>query len=338
MRDDTAFMDRIHSYIPGWDYPKIHPSMMTEHYGLVSDFLSESWRQLRNGSRLHLITDRLLLGDALSGRDRRAVMKTIDGLLKLLYPSPDCEISDEDLEWAARIALESRRRVKEQQKRIGSAEFRNTMFSYRLGPDGIEQYVTTPELHRENTISPEPLPPGQCWAVGPDEEGGGSGLYKIEVTVTPGSSIRLINVKAPAGLRESLRAAEQVLYTQARRLVGDHDPADAEYSVQVRSMTPVGAGASLSVSILLALASATLNRSLKGGMAIAGGMSVGGTIEPVYHALDMAELVVEKGATMLLLPVASRRQMNEMSDELAARLTVIYYTDPRDAFLKAIGE
>jgi len=212
------------------------------------------------------------------------------------------------------------------------------MFSYRLGFDGIEQYVTTPELHRENAISPEPLPPGQCWAVGPDEEGGGSGLYKIEVTVTPGSSIRLINVKAPAGLRESLRAAEQVLYTQARHLVGDHDPADAEYSVQVRSMTPVGAGASLSVSILLALASATLNRSLKGGMAIAGGMSVGGTIEPVYHALDMAELVVEKGATMLLLPVASRRQMNEMSDELAARLTVIYYTDPRDAFLKAIGE
>ncbi|KAF5039073.1 putative ATP-dependent Lon protease [anaerobic digester metagenome] len=338
MRDDTAFMDRIHSYIPGWDYPKIHPSMMSEHYGLVSDFLSESWRQLRNGSRLHLISDRLLLGDALSGRDRRAVLKTIDGLLKLLYPSTEMEIPDEDLEWATRLALECRRRVKEQQKRIGSAEFRNTMFSYRLGPDGIEQYVATPELHKENTISPEPLPPGQSWAVGPDEEGGGSGLYKVEVTVTPGSSIRLINVKAPAGLRESLRAAEQVLYTQARQLVGDHDPTDVEYSVQIRSMTPAGGGASLSVPILMTLGSATLNKSLKGGLAIAGGMSVGGTIEPVYHAVDMAELVAEKGATLLLLPVASRRQMNEMSDELAARLTVVYYTDPRDALLKALGE
>ncbi|HNL87325.1 MAG TPA: BREX system Lon protease-like protein BrxL, partial [Methanoregulaceae archaeon] len=249
IRDDTAFMDRIHSYIPGWDYPKIHPSMMTDHYGLVSDFLSESWRQLRNETRLPKIMDRLILGDALSGRDRRAVMKSIDGLLKLIYPAGDIPISDEDLEWAVRISLECRRRVKEQQKRIGSAEFRNTMFSYRIGVDGIEQYVSTPELHSENTISPEPLPPGQIWAIGPGEENEGNGLYKIEVTATPGSSIRLINVKAPSGLRESMRAAEQVLYTQSKGLLGDHDPKSNEFSVQIRALSPISGASSLGVPV-----------------------------------------------------------------------------------------
>ena len=338
IRDDSAFMDRIHSYIPGWDYPKIHPNMMTSHYGLVSDFLSESWRQLRNESRLPKIVDRLSLGDALSGRDRRATMKTVDGLLKLMYPSGEMQISDEDLEWAVRIALECRRRVKEQQKRIGSAEFRNTMFSYRIGDDGIEQYVSTPELHSENTVSPEPLPPGQIWAIGPGEENEGNGLYKIEVTATPGSSIRLINVKAPSGLRESIRAAEQVLYTQSKGLIGDHDPKSNEFAVQIRALSPVSGASSLGIPILLAICSAALRKNLKGGFVIVGGMSVGGTLEPVYNALDMAELAAEKGASTIVLPVSSRKQMNDMSDDLAARLTVVYYTDPRDALLKVLGE
>ena len=338
IRDDTAFMDRIHSYIPGWDYPKIHPNMMTSHYGLVSDFLSESWRQLRNESRLPKIVDRLTLGDSLSGRDRRAVMKSIDGLLKLIYPSAEMQIADEDLEWAVRISLECRRRVKEQQKRIGSAEFRNTMFSYRIGVDGIEQYVSTPELHSENTVSPEPLPPGQIWAIGPGENNEGNGLYKIEVTATPGSSIRLINVKAPSGLRESMRAAEQVLYTQSKGLLGDHDPKSNEFAVQIRALSPVSGASSLAMPILLSICSSALRKRLKGGFVIVGGMSVGGTLEPVYNALDMAELAAEKGATAIVLPVSSRKQMNEMSDDLAARLTVIYYTDPRDALLKVLGE
>ena len=338
MRDDTAFMDRIHSYIPGWDFPKYHPSQLTSHFGLVSDFLSECWRQLRSESRLPKVMDRVLYGDALSGRDRTGVLKTVDGLLKLLYPAQDMDITDEDLEWAVRLALECRRRVKEQQKRIGSAEFRNTMFSYRMGIDGIEQYVSTPELHRENTITPEPLPPGQVWAIGPGEGNEGNGLYKIEITVTPGSSIRLINVKAASGLRESIRSAEQVLYTRAKSLVGDHDPTTVEFSVQVRAMTPVSGGSSLSVPILISLCSAALNKSTKGGFVIAGGMSVGGTLEPVYNALDMAELAAEKGASAIVLPVSCRKQMNEMSDDLAARLMVLYYPEPRDALLKMLDE
>ena len=117
MRNDTAFMDRIHAYLPGWDVPKLNPTYFTAHFGLVSDFLSECWSQLRAQTRLASIQGRVHYGDALSGRDITAVNKTVDGLLKLLYPDPETPIADEDLEWAVRLALECRRRVKEQQRR-----------------------------------------------------------------------------------------------------------------------------------------------------------------------------------------------------------------------------
>nr|MBA3426618.1 BREX system Lon protease-like protein BrxL [Rubrobacter sp.] len=135
MRNDSAFMDRIHAYIAGWDVPKMQESLFTDHFGLVSDVLSAWWSQLRNESRLASFQNRVSYGGALSGRDTNAVNKTVSGLLKLLYPTTAQEIAEEDLEWAVRLAMEGRRRVKEQQKRIGSAEFRNTHFSYQLGVD-----------------------------------------------------------------------------------------------------------------------------------------------------------------------------------------------------------
>ena len=136
MRHDPAFMDRIHAYLPGWDLPKVSLDLLTDRFGLVSDFLSECWDQLRRQSRQNLFQGRIHLGGALSGRDTTGVQKTLSGLIKLVSPNPDIPVPDEVLEWALRIALECRRRVKEQQKRIGSAEFRNTQFSYSMGDDG----------------------------------------------------------------------------------------------------------------------------------------------------------------------------------------------------------
>ena len=165
MRNDTALMDRIHCYLPGWDVPKIAEPIKTNHFGLVSDYISECWTRLRSQSRVSTLQGRVTFGGALSGRDQNAISKTISGLLKLVHPSPDDPVSDEDLEWAVRLALECRRRVKEQQKRIGSAEFRNTQFSYTLGKDGVEKFVVTPELQSEDHIGRDPLPPGQVWTV-----------------------------------------------------------------------------------------------------------------------------------------------------------------------------
>lgn len=337
MRNDTAFMDRVHAYLPGWDIPKMDRSLFTDHFGLVSDFLSECWTRLRSHNRISKIVERVSLGPALSGRDTNAVLKTTNGLLKLLYPSSEAEIPDVDIEWAIRLALECRRRVKEQQKRIGSAEFRNTMFSYRIGLDSVEQFVATPELHRENMVGPDPLPPGHVWAISPGGQDEGSGLYRIEVNDTPGSGLRLANVQAPAPLRESVTAAYQNLISQNRQLVGDRDARQRELVVQVRAMDAAKSGSSLGVPLLLAFCSAILGKSLKGGIAVVGGLTIGDSLEPLHSAVDVAELAAEKGVQTLVVPVSCRRQLNEISDDLAARLAIVYYTDARDALLKALG-
>src|SRR5215208_7292899 len=135
------------------------------------------WSALRNENRLKALQGRVTYGGALSGRDQNAVNKTVSGLLKLLYPDPAEPVPDEDLEWAVRLGMESRRRVKEQQKRIGSAEFRNTHFSYQLGIDGVERFVVTPELQSEDHVGRDPLPPGQVWGISPGGQDEGAGLY-----------------------------------------------------------------------------------------------------------------------------------------------------------------
>jgi ATP-dependent Lon protease len=307
MRDDTAYMDRLHTYLPGWDVPKLDPSYFTTHYGLVSDFLSECWSRLRGESRLSVLQGRVHFGDALSGRDLTAVTKTINGLLKLLYPDPEMTVPDEDLEWAVRLALECRRRVKEQQRRIGAAEFRNTQFGYRIGDEGVEQFVATPELQSPDTIGLDPLPPGQIWALSPGDGSEHPGLYRIDVTEAAGSGVRIVNRPTPGALRESVHVAEQNLIGHARQLVGDRSPREHEFSVQVRAMDAARSGAALGMPVLLALCSALLQRSVKGGLIATGGLTLGGGVETLPNAVELAELAMEKGAETVLLPISARK-------------------------------
>jgi ATP-dependent Lon protease len=194
-------------------------------------------------------------------------------------------VPDEDLEWAVRLGLEARRRVKEQ--RIGAAEFRNTHFSYVVGEAGVEQFVSTPELRSEGSIGTDPLPPGQIWTIGPGGMDEYPGLFRIEVNSGPGSHVKVLNRPAPAPFMESVRYAEQNLYARGRDLVG---------------------------------------------------INLGGSIEPIHNAVSIARQAVEKGATALLVPVSARRQLYELSDDMATRVDIQFYSDPRDALLKAIVE
>ena len=337
MRDDTAFMDRIHSYMPGWDIPKISREVLTNHFGLVSDFLSECWNQLRRQSRQNILPGRVHLGGALSGRDTTAVQKTVSGLIKLMSPNPETPIADDVLEWAVRLALETRRRVKEQQKRIGSAEFRNTQFSYSIGEDGVEKFVSTPELYSEDSIGSDPLPPGQVWVMSPGGGDENPGLYRVDVTEGAGSGVKILNQPAPPPFKESVRCAEQNLYVRARELVGDRDPRQHEFSIQLRAFDSAKSGSGVGVGALLALCSSLLQKSLKGGMVVAGGLNLGGSIEPIYNPVSLVEIAIEKGAASILTPIASRRQLNELPDDLAAKITIHYYVDARDALLKALA-
>ena len=338
MRNDTALMDRIHCYLPGWDVPKISEAIKTNHFGLVSDFISECWTRLRSHNRVSVLQGRLTFGGALSGRDQNAAVKTINGLLKLMHPSPDNPVPDDDLEWAVRLALECRRRVKEQQKRIGSAEFRNTQFSYTLGKDGVEKFVVTPELQSEDHVGRDPLPPGQVWTISPGSQDEGSGLYRIEVTEGPGSGVRILNRPAPKAFSESVKYAEANLYARSAELVGDRNPREHEFSVQLRAYDASKAGRSLGVAALLAMCSTLINRSLRGGLVVVGALNLGGSIDPLHNALDVVERAVEKGASIVLMPVTARKQLFDLSDDMATKVNVLYYGDVREAFVKAIAD
>ncbi len=336
MRDDTAFMDRIHAFAPGWDFPKLNKTYFTLHFGLVSDFLAECWTRLRDTSRISSVLPRIDYGGALSGRDATAVNKTLNGLLKLMQPNPEAPISDELLEWAIKISLEYRRRVKEQQKRIGSAEFRNTHFSYRIGEDGVETFVTTPEIHSENTISEDPLPPGQIWALNAGGQEETTGLYKIEINSSPGSGVKILNKPAPPQFQESVRYAEQNLYSKSKELIGDREARLNEFSIQLRAFDASKSGNGMGMAVLMGMCSAVLEKNTKGGLVIVGQLNLGGSLDMVYNAVNLAEIAVEKGATTLLIPLNARKQLNDLSDEMITKINIQYYTDLKDCLIKAL--
>jgi ATP-dependent Lon protease len=338
MRDDTAFMDRIHAFVPGWDFPKLNKTYFTGHFGLVSDFLSECWTRMRSTSRLTQVLPRIDYGGALSGRDTTAVNKTLNGLLKLMQPNPDAPISDELLEWAIKVSLEYRRRVKEQQKRVGSAEFRNTHFSYRIGDEGVETFVTTPEIHSENTISEDPLPPGQIWAINAGGQEESIGLYKVEINMGPGSGVKILNRPVPPAFQESVRYAEQNLYSKSKLMVGDRDPRSHDFSIQLRAFDSSKSGNGMGMAVLMAMCSAMLEKNTKGGLVVVGSLNLGGSLDMIYNAVNIAELAVEKGASTLLVPLNARKQLNDLSDDMITKINIQYYTDLRDCLVKTLME
>jgi ATP-dependent Lon protease len=339
MRNDSAFMDRIHCYVPGWEFPKVSGrEHLTDHFGLVSDFLAECWNKLRTGSRLAALQGRVNWGGALSGRDIEAVNKTASGLIKLLYPDASMTIPDEELEVIVRLALEARRRVKEQQKRVLRTEFRNTHFSYHLGVEGVEQFVSTPELHSDEHIESDPLPPGQVWTISPGGGGASPALYRLEVTVGPGNGVKILNAPVSPAFRESVRYGEQNLYTRAKEMVGDRDPRAHEFSVQLRALDSETSGHGVGLAVLMTLCSGLIERSVKGGLIVVGALNLGGSVEMIPNPVAVAELAVEKGATTLLMPISARRQLFDLPDSLATKISIEFYADSKDAFLKALVE
>ncbi|MGD7654481.1 MAG: BREX system Lon protease-like protein BrxL, partial [Verrucomicrobiales bacterium] len=339
MRDDTAFHDRIHAFAPGWDFPKLNPhDHLTNHFGMVSDFLSECWSRLRPISRVNVLQNRVRFGGALSGRDIEAVNKTVSGLAKLLFPDPAIEISDDDLEWMVRLALESRRRVKEQQRKCLRSEFRNTHFSFHMGSDGVEQFVSTPELHSDDAIDSDPLPPGQVWTISPGADNSGPGLHRIEVNSGPGSGVKILNIPATAEFRESVKLGEQNFYTKAKNLVGDRDPRSHEYSIQMRAFDNNRTGHGVGMAVLVAMTGSLLGRNTKGGLIVVGQLNLGGSIEMLANPVAIAELAAEKKAQTLLMPVAARRLLNDLPDEIWTKVGIEFYSDAADAVFKSLME
>ncbi len=338
MQNDTAFHDRIHAYAPGWEFPKLNPAQhLTDHFGLVNDFLSACWTKLRDTTRLPILQNRVFWGGALSGRDIEAVHKTVSGLLKLLFPDPEMEVADEDLEWVARLALESRRRVKEQQKRCLKAEFRNTHFSYTLGPEGTERFVSTPELRSDEAIDGDPLPPGQVWGIGSGADTDGAGLYRIEVKAadTAGPT-KILNQPSPFPFRESVHVAAQNLYAAGPSFVGDRDPRSHQFTVQMQPRDNARSGEGLGLPVLAALVGGMLERRGRGAAIIVGALNLGGSFERLADPVAIAELAADKGAKVLLMPVGARRELNNLPDDIWTKVNIEFYGDAQDGVFKLL--
>jgi ATP-dependent Lon protease len=207
-----------------------------------------------------------------------------------------------------------------------------------MGDDGIERFVVTPELQSEDMIGSDPLPPGQVWAISPGGLDENAGLYRVDVNEGPGSGVKILNRPVPPAFQESVRYGEQNLLTRAQELVGDRDPRKHEFNVQLRSFDASRSGSLLGLPTLLGLCGALLGKSMKGGLVAVGGLNLGGGIDPVYNAVSVAELAIEKGATSLLIPVSARRQLNDLSDDMATKIVVLFYTDIREALIKALAD
>jgi ATP-dependent Lon protease len=205
-----------------------------------------------------------------------------------------------------------------------------------MGAEGVEKFVSTPELQSQSGIGDEPLEAGQIWTLSPGGVDEHPGLFRLEVTEGPGSGVRILNKPVPQAFQESLRCAEQNLYARAVQLVGDRDPRAHEFSVQLRSMDAAKTGAKTGIASLISLCSALLRKSIRGGLIVVGEVTLGGTIEPIHNAVSLAEIAIEKGAKSLLLPVSCRRQLFDLSDDKATRLDIEFYQDAKDALMKAL--
>jgi len=197
--------------------------------------------------------------------------------------------------------------------------------------------VSVSRRRSESSIGSDPQPPGQVWVISPGGGDDNPGLYQVNVSEGPGSGVKMLNQPTPPPLKESVRCAEQNLYARSKELVGDRDPRQHEFSVQLRAFDSAKSGAGVGVGMLLALCSSLLQKSIKGGFVITGGLNLGGSVETIFNPVAVVEIAVEKGAASIVMPISSRRQLNDLPDDLAAKITIHYYLDARDALLKALA-
>ena len=347
MRDDTAFMDRIHAYLPGWDIPKVSREQLTDHFGLVSDFLSSV---LEPPARILAAAEAAGAHPVWRGAERaRHQCRPEDH-----ERSPEGHVPLRDRRGCRAHRPGDPRRCNRMGRTVGAGmppPRQGAAEAHRLGgvpqhplqlSDGRPMASSSSSRHRScrartasGTTRCRPGKSGCFRLAGIDEH---PGLFRVDVTEGPGSGVKILNQPPPAPFKESVRCAEQNLYTRAKELVGDRDPRSHEFSVQMRAFDASKTGTATGVGALLGLCSALLEKSLKGGLIVVGGLNLGGSIEPIYNAVGIVEAAADKGAKMVLLPVTTRKQLVELDDDIATRVTVIFYSDARDALLKALME
>lgn len=334
IRDDMAFIDRIHAYLPGWEVPKMRNELFTDHYGFVVDYLAEALRELRKHNFTEIIDRHFSLGAHLNARDRKAVRKTVSGLVKILHPHG--EPTQEDLGELVELAIESRRRVKEQLKKMGSFEYYHTSFSYTLQDTGEERFVGVPEQGGRNLISQDPLPPGTIYCAGIDSAGS-VGLCRLEVSLSTGTG----KLKAAGGVtgatKEAIARAFSYLQTRQSELGIVKESATADFHVEVIDLLNNRVEPEVGVAFVVACISALRKAPALPGLLVLGDLSVQGNIKTVRSLAEPLRLAMDNGARRALLPTESKRQFLEVSADIVEHVDPLFYGDPKAAAFKALG-
>lgn len=335
MGTDTAFLDRMHCYIPGWEVPKFRPEHFTNDYGFITDYFAEFIRELRKTQESDALDKYFKLGKNLNQRDTIAVRKTVSGLVKLLYPNED--YSKEQLEEILRIALEMRRRVKEQLKKIGGMEFYDVNFSYIDKETFEEKYVSVPEQGSSTLIPDGVCNPGQIFTVS-EGKNGMIGLFKLESQILPGNGkFERNGIGSDRECREATQAAFNFLKANSNHISQSISTTTKDYIIQYQDLQGLGMTSKLSLSTLVALCSIGLDKSTVGSLAIIGDMSISGAVLKVENLASTLQVCRDSGAKRVLLPITSSVDLGSVPAELIGNFSLLFYKDAEDAVFKALG-
>ena len=335
MGTDTAFFDRMHCYIPGWEIPKYRPEFFTDDFGFITDYLSEFFREMRKRSFSDSYTHYFKLGYDLNQRDTIAVNRMVSGLVKLVYP--DGNYDKEEIREILELALESRRRVKEQLKKIGGMEFYDVNFSYIDLEENKEYYVGVQEQASSTLIPEGDLKPGHLYSVGPSESGK-FGVYKFETEMMSGNGKFTPNgIGSNKEVNEAVKIAYQYFKSNASSVSGQISYTDKDYVMQVKDLHGIGMTKQLTLATFIVLCSVAINRQVIPSTAILGNFSLGGTVEKVQNLADALQVCQDAGAKKVLIPMSSYSDFGLVPPELLAKFTMIPYNNPIEAVMKALG-
>jgi ATP-dependent Lon protease len=335
MANDTAFLDRMHCYIPGWEIPKYRPEYFTNETGFITDYYAEVLRELRKISYADSYTKYFKLGKDLNQRDVIAVKKMVSGMVKLIYPNG--EFTKEDIEEILRFALESRRRVKEQLKKIGGMEFYDVNFSYIDIESFNEEYVPVPEQGGGKLIPEGMGKPGHVYTISHGKSGM-IGAYKIETQMTPGSGkFERTGIGSDREAREAVDTAFNYLKANGRSVSASISTLNNNYLMHVQDMNGVGMTKSLTLASFIGLCSAALSKPAVSSLGILGDLSIGGTIMKVDELANILQACLDSGAKKILLPITSAGDLGTAPAELVGKFNIIFYQSAEDAVFKALG-
>ena len=335
MRSDSAFLDRMHCYLPGWEIPKYRPDFFTNDYGFITDYYSEVMRELRKTTYSDAIDNYFKLGSQLNQRDTIAVKKMFSGLIKLVYPHG--EFGKEEVEKVLKFSIEMRRRVKEQLKKIGGMEFFDVNLSYIDLEENREEYVSVPE-QGSGTLIPEGIgKPGHVHAV----SGGASGrvgVFKFETQMISGNGkFKATGLGSDSAAKEKTYSAYKYLSANAASISASISIASHDFVFNTQDLNGVGNPESLTLPTMIALCSVALNKPVISSIAVFGDITIGGTLVRVTNLADMMQVARDAGAKKALVPMANAADLATVPPELMSTFNIVFYNSPEDAVFKALG-